>query len=67
MGDAAEREAADVGRRIEVRDERLQRVALLVLGRRNALEDQVEQRAEVLLERRRDRASSEARPALALQ
>ena len=49
--DPAEREPADVGRRVEVRDERLQRVALLVGRRGDVLEDEIEQRPEVGLER----------------
>ena len=44
---ATEREAADVGRGVEVRDESLQRVAILVDRRRDVLEDQLEQRREV--------------------
>ena len=51
LEDAAEREAADVGRGVEVRHERLQRVALVVGGRRDALQDHVEQRLQVGLER----------------
>jgi small GTP-binding protein len=54
---AAQREAAEVRRRVEVRDERLERVALFVGGRRNVVEQQLEQRLEVaalrvLVERR---------------
>jgi hypothetical protein len=47
LRDAAEREAADVRRRVEVRDERLQRVAFLVRRRGDVLEDEVEERPEV--------------------
>ena len=47
----AEREAADVRRGIEVRDQRLKRMALFVCGRRNMLDDQVEQRLEVVCQR----------------
>ena len=68
VADAAERQAADVRRRVEVRDERLQRV-LGVVGRRgDALEQRVEQRREVLAPRsaRRRRSCSDATPALAL-
>ena len=54
---AADGQAADVGRRVEVGDVRLQRRALLVGGRRDVLDEQVHQRLEVgaldaLLERR---------------
>ncbi len=44
---AAQREAAEVRRRVEVRDDRLERDALVVLGRGDALEDQLAQRLEV--------------------
>ena len=44
---AAEREPADVRVGVEVRDERLQRMRLVVLGRRDALDEQVEQRPQV--------------------
>ena len=44
---AAQREPPDVGRGVEVGDERLQRVVGVVDGRRDALEQQVEQRAEI--------------------
>ncbi len=44
---AADREAADVARRVEVRDERLERVVVLGRGWRDPLEEQVEQRPEV--------------------
>ncbi len=47
----AESESAHVRRGIEVRDERLQRVALVVGRGGDALEDQIKQRLEVLLER----------------
>ena len=43
---AAQREAADVGRRVEVGDERLERVVVVVLGRGDVLEQQLEQRLE---------------------
>ena len=48
LEDAADREAAEVGRRVEVGHERLQRVALLVRGRRDRRDDRVEQRPERL-------------------
>ena len=48
VADPADREPADVRRRVEVRDERLERVALLVDGRRDRLEQQVEQRPQVV-------------------
>ena len=44
---AAQREASEVGRRVEVGDERLERVPRVVLGRRDALENQLAQRLEV--------------------
>ena len=62
LKDAAEREPADVRRGIEVRDERLQRVPLVVGRSRDALEDQVEQRLEILLERRPGRARATRAP-----
>ena len=63
--DAAEREPADVRRGVEVRDERLERMALLVGRRRDALDDQVEERLEV--GRERVRVGPGACPARALQ
>ena len=42
-----EREPADVRRRVEVGDHRLERMTLLVLRRRDVLEDQLAQRLEV--------------------
>ena len=48
--DAAEREAAHVRRRVEVGDERLQRMRGIVLRRGHMLEDRVEQRLEVVLQ-----------------
>ena len=48
--DAAEREAAHVRRRVEVGDERLQRVVRIVLRRGHVLENRVEQRLEVLVQ-----------------
>ena len=47
LEDAAEREAAEVGRGVEVRDERLQRVALGVGGRRDVRGEHLEERLEV--------------------
>ena len=44
---AADRQAAQVGRRVEVRDVGLQRVALLVGGRGDVLDEQVHERLEV--------------------
>ncbi len=44
---AAEREPADVGVGVQVGHARLERVALLVLGRGHALDEQVEQRPQV--------------------
>ena len=57
VADPAERQAAEVGRGVEVGDVRLQRVVGVVLGRRDPLQHQVEQGGEVgsldpLLERR---------------
>ena len=43
---AAQREAADVRRRVEVGDQRLERMALVVLGRRDVVEQDLEQRLE---------------------
>ena len=45
--DAAERKPADVRVGVEVRHARLQRVRLVVLGRRDALDEQVEQRPQI--------------------
>ena len=45
--DAADRDPADVRRRVEVGDVRLQRRALLVLRRGDVLDQQVEQRLQV--------------------
>ena len=53
---AAEREAADVGRRVEVGDVRLERVRGVVDRRRDVLEQQVHQRREVVGEVRPARA-----------
>jgi hypothetical protein len=53
---AAECETPDVGRRIEVRDERLQRMARVVLGRRDRLDEQVHERRERVRERIRIQA-----------
>ena len=47
VADPAERQATDVGRGVEVGDMRLQRVVGVVLGRRDALQHQVEQGGEV--------------------
>ena len=47
LEDAAEREPAEVGGGVEVRDERLQRVALGVGGRRDVREQHLEERLEV--------------------
>ena len=44
---AAQREPTEVRRRVEVRHERLERVTFFVLGRGNALEDELAQRLEV--------------------
>ena len=44
---AAHREPAEVRRRVEVGDHRLERMAFLVLGRGNVFEDQLAQRLEV--------------------
>ena len=46
--DAQQRQAADVGRGVEVRDERLQRVVGVVGGRRHGREQGLGQRAEIL-------------------
>jgi transcription elongation factor GreA len=46
--DAQEREPADVGRRVEVRDERLERVVRVIRRRRDRLEQRLHQRAEVV-------------------
>ena len=51
MQDAAERKTADIGRGVQVRDERLERMVGIVGRRRNGLEERVEERAEVRLER----------------
>ena len=60
---AADRKAPDVRRRVEVGDQRLQAAALLVLGRRHPLHQQVEQRHEVaaLADRARSRPSPPSR------
>ena len=42
----AQREAPDVGRRVEVGDQRLERVVVVVLGRGDVLEQQLEQRLQ---------------------
>ena len=42
----AERDAADVRRRVEVRDQRLERVGLVVLGCRDVIEQHLEQRLQ---------------------
>ena len=47
--DAQQRDAAEERRRVEVRDPRLQRRLVVVLGRRDVLEDRVEQRLEVVV------------------
>ena len=47
MADAAEREPADVRRRVEVRDERLQRVVGVVGRRGNGREQRVDERLQV--------------------
>ncbi len=47
MVDAKQREPAHVGARVEVRDERLQRVVRVVGRRRHRLEDRLEERAEI--------------------
>ena len=65
---AADRQAADVGGGVEVRDERLQRVLGVVHRRRDALEQQVQQRrAGALRELLARLVRSDAMPALALQ
>ena len=46
--DAREREPADVGRGVEVRDERLQRVLRVVLRRGDRLEQELEERLQVV-------------------
>ena len=43
---AAERDPADVGRRVEVGDQRLERDAVVVLGRGDVVEQHLEQRLE---------------------
>ena len=48
MQDAQQSQAADVGRGVEVRDERLQRVVGVVGGRRHGREQGLGQRAEIL-------------------
>ena len=48
--DARDREPADVGRRVQVRDERLQRVGRVVDRRGDVLEQGPEERLEVVLE-----------------
>ena len=63
MADAAEREPAHVGRRVEVRDQRLQRMAFFVGGRGDVLEQQLEERLEV--GRQSSAGSGDARPARA--
>ena len=60
---AAQGEAAHVRRGVQVGDQRLQRRALLELGRGHALHEQVEQRLQVAA---LGRWSSDAQPALAL-
>ena len=47
MVDAAEREPAHVRVGVEVRDARLKRMRLVVLGRGDSLDEEVEQRLEV--------------------
>ena len=64
MVHAAEREAADVGRRVEVGDERLERVLGVVHRRRDALEHEIHQRPQVGADGAL--GSSAAQPALAL-
>ena len=71
---AAQRDAADVRRRVEVGDQRLERVGLVVLGRGDVVEQDLEQRLEAVgaagdAGRRRSgsAASSDARPSRALQ
>src|SRR6266508_4945746 len=54
--DAAEREPADVRRRVEVRHVRLQRMVVVVLGRGYPLEQRLEERFEVRCERVRREA-----------
>ena len=60
---AADRQAAEVGRRVEVRDVGLQRMALLVGGRGDVLDEQVHERLEVgaLLALRQRRPAGPAR------
>ena len=56
VDDATERESTEVGRRVEVADERLEAVTLFVLGRGYVVDDRLEERREVAGGRRRDRA-----------
>ena len=63
---AAQRDAAEVRRGVEVRHECLQRVLRIVLRRRDALDDQVEQRPEALpVDRVVGVESTDAQPAFA--
>ena len=63
---AADREAADVGRGVEVRDERLQRMVGLVLGAGMRSTQQVHQRREVLGDGRPAPRATRSRPGVAV-
>ena len=58
LADAAKSQSSEVGRRVEVRDVRLQRMALLVEGRRDPCEEHIEERAQIVRELIRLEAST---------